>query len=106
MYLKKKNGNSGSLLLESLVSLSILSTALLVLVPTFNQSFSLIEQKQIEGEGWRYFQDSAALEKVGTHVQTQVSDGKLLEWTSSGNHYYVTVSDARGMEVLHVEMYP
>lgn len=106
MYLKKKNANSGSLLLESLISLSILSTALLVLVPTFNQSFSLIEQKQMEVEGWRYFQDSIALEKAGTYVQSQMSDGNHLEWTSSGNHYSVTVSNTRGMEVLHVEMFP
>lgn len=105
LNLKKQRNNRGSLLVESLVSLSIMSMIIIIMVTSFTQMFQTISQMKSEIEGWRYFQDSVHILNQGEAVINRTSDGNLLVWRKSGALQSVTIESASGSEVLSVEMF-
>lgn len=105
LNLKKQRNNRGSLLVESLVSLSIMSMIIIIMVTSFTQRFQTISHMKREVEGWRYFQDSIHIFKKGETVINRTSDGNLMVWQKFGALQSVTIESANGSEVLSIEMF-
>ena len=103
--MKKQRNNRGSLLVESLVSLSIMSMIIIIMVTSFTQMFQAINNMKSEVEGWRYFQDSVHVLNQGETVINRTSDGNLMVWQKSGALQSVTIENANGSEVLSIEMF-
>lgn len=103
--MKKQRNNRGSLLVESLVSLSIMSMIIIIMVTSFTQMFQAISNMKSEVEGWRYFQDSVDVLNQGETVINRTSDGNLMVWQKSGALQSVKIESANGSEVLSIEMF-
>ena len=103
--MKRLKNNRGSLLIESLVSLSIMSLVIITMVFSLTQMFEAMSVMKSEVEGWRYFQDAVNSKSQGGSVTSRTSDGNVMTWQESPLSQTVTIKNGSGIEVLYVEIY-
>ncbi|MGP6139666.1 MULTISPECIES: hypothetical protein [unclassified Jeotgalibaca] len=104
--MKKLKNEGGFMLVESLVSLSIISLVIVTMIPVIAQMMQKVQNIQREVEGWRYFQDSVILHKDRGVISSRTSDGYQMIWSGQENKQQITISYPEGIEVLYVEILP
>lgn len=97
--------DKGSMLVESLTSLAVLSVVVIGVVSFFPLMFERVETMKMEVEGWRYFQDVVSIEPQPGSFSERTSDGCIMRWYSSGVKQSIVIQKGNRTEVLEVIRY-
>lgn len=106
---KKLNDRKGSILIESMTGMMIISVVIITIVPLISFMFSQISMKKREVEVWRFFQDVAIESREdSSEMESQIrqSDGVFLEARAKNNHRTIIVESntSKRTKVYYVEL--
>ncbi|UJF14664.1 type II secretion system GspH family protein [Jeotgalibaca sp. MA1X17-3] len=103
--MKKLKYEKGSILLESIVALSIISLVILTFFPFQTNMRQLLLERKNEVEFWRFAQDYVRQEivvKEPTNFGQRISDGNQLVASWKGNVHSLTITNYN-QEVITIE---
>lgn len=107
IILKKLKYEKGSILLESIVALSIISLVILTFFPFQTNMRQLLLERKNEVEHWRFAQDYVRQEivaKEATNFGQRNSDGNLLSASWKKNDHSLIVTNYN-QEVISIEYF-
>lgn len=105
IILKKLKYEQGSILLESVVALSIMSLVILTFFPFQMNMRQLLLERKNEVEFWRFAQDyvrQATVVKESTDFGQRISDGNQLTASWNGKAHSLTIMNDN-QEVIFIE---